>query len=394
MPDLPPLADRTRHLHQSDIRAVTARINAVGGINLGQGICDLPTPEAAKAGAKRAIDADESIYSSYAGIPALREQVLEKARAYNDLPAASVDEVMVGVGATGTFVTAALALLDPGDEVILFEPFYGYHRNILETVGAQVRSVVTRPPDWAIDLDALAAAFTQRTKAVVVCTPANPSGKVWTRDELAALMEMLHAHDAYAITDEIYEYMLYDGRAHVSLGSLPEAYARTVTISGLSKTYNMTGWRLGYAVAPAPIAEQMGLLNDLLYICAPTPLQHGGAAAFAMPPDYLREMRRAYDRRRTMMCEALEAAGFEVPWPQGAYYVLAGTEGLAAHRDGFGDDQQAARTVIEEAGVAAVPGHSFFTDPADGRHLLRFCFAKEEPVLERACTQLVEAFGR
>jgi len=388
-----PLASRTDALRQSGIRAVTFAVNAVGGINLGQGICDLPTPDPIKAGAKAAIDGDRSIYTSYAGIEKLRAGILEKARTFNRLPVGSSDEVMVSVGSTGAFVATCLALFEPGDEVVVFEPFYGYHTGLLDLFGVEQKVVTLHAPGWTVDFDAVEAAITERTKAVLVCTPANPCGKVWSRAELERLLAILEKHDLWAITDEIYEYMTYDGREHVSLGSLPGAYERTVTLSGFSKTYNMTGWRLGYAVGPEAVLARMGLISDLVYICAPAPLQHGVAEAFAMDDSYFDEMRAAYTAKRTLMCETLERCGFAFAWPEGSYYVLASFEPLARRRAGFEDDHAASRTLIEEAGVAAVPGTSFFADPEDGRYFLRFCYAKEMPVLEEACRNLVAAFG-
>ncbi|GIV59882.1 MAG: aminotransferase [Rhodothermaceae bacterium] len=388
-----PLAARTENLEQSFIRAVSKMIEATGGINLGQGICDLPTPEPIRRGAREAIEAGASTYSHFAGIEPLRAAILEKVRSYNRLPATSVDEVVVSVGSTGAYMTAILALLNPGDEVILIEPFYGYHRGLLRLIDAVPVYVTMHAPDWTLDFDTLERAITPRTKAVVVNTPANPSGKVWTQQELERLLAVLRQYDLFAITDEIYEYMLYDGREHVSLAALPGAYERTITLSGFSKTYNMTGWRLGYAVAPAPLAARMGLLGDLLYICAPTPLQHGVAEAFSMRATYFAEMQAAYETRRRLLCETLEAIGFDVPWPQGAYYVLAGFAPLARTRPGFADDLQACETLIREAGIGTVPGRAFFANPEDGRYYLRFCFAKELPVLEEACRRLRDAFG-
>jgi aminotransferase len=389
-----PLADRAVALEQSDIRAVTRRVEEVDGINLGQGVCDLPTPEPIKARAHQAIRDDESIYSHYAGIEPLRRAVLEKEQAYNDVPATSPEEVVVGVGSTGVFVSAAFTLLDAGDEVILFEPFYGYHRNILELTGATIRYVPLGGPESTFDRTAMEEALTPDTKAVVVNTPANPSGKVWSRDELSTLVDVLQAHDLVALTDEIYEYMLYDGAEHVSLASLPGASDRTITISGFSKAYNVTGWRLGYGVAPAPIAEKMGLMNDLLYICAPRPLQHAALAAFEdLDDDYITDLQADYATRRELMCETLEDIGFDVPWPDGAYYVLADFEPLAATHDGFANDKAACDTLIDEAHIGSVTGRSFYRDPSDGRFQLRFCFAKEIPVLKQACEQLREAFG-
>jgi aminotransferase len=389
-----PIAKRAEPLEQSDIRAVTQRVEAAGGINLGQGICDLPTPQPIRTRAKQAIDADHSIYSHYAGIEPLRRAILEKERAYNDVPASSPEEVVVGVGSTGCFVSAAFTLLEEGDEVILFEPFYGYHRNILELTGATIKYVPLGGPDSTFDRSAVEEAVTETTTAIIVNTPANPSGKVWTRDELESLLGLMQDRDLVAITDEIYEYMLYDGAEHVSLASLPGAYERTITLSGFSKAYNVTGWRLGYAVAPAPIAEKMGLMNDLLYICAPRPLQHAALAAFEdLGDDYVPNLQSDYAERRRLMCETLEDIGFDVPWPDGAYYVLASFESLAGVRSGFDDDKQAVETIVQEAKVASVTGRSFYETDADGRYQLRFCFAKEIPVLKQACEQLREAFG-
>ncbi|WP_457653198.1 pyridoxal phosphate-dependent aminotransferase [Rhodocaloribacter sp.] len=388
-----PLAARTDDLEQSFIRAISKMINAVDGINLGQGICDLPTPEPIKRGAQRAIEENHSIYSHYAGITRLRMAILEKARRFNRIPASSVDEVVVSAGSTGAFMAAIFALLEPGDEVILFEPFYGYHRGLLRIMGATPVYVTTRGPEWAIDFDAVERAVTPRTKAVLVNTPANPSGKVWSRKELERMLALARRHDLYVITDEIYEYIVYEDRAHVSFASLPGAYERTITLSGFSKTYNMTGWRLGYAVAPEPLAAKMGLLNDLMYICAPTPLQHGVAEAFTMSDDYFTQMQADYDAKRALLCETLERIGFDVPWPEGAYYALASFAPLAGRREGFEDDWRACETLIEQAGVGTVPGRAFFADPEDGRRCLRFCFAKEMPVLEEACRRLERAFA-
>lgn len=388
-----PLSQRTIDLAQSDIRAITSMVEAVDGINLGQGICDMPIPALIKAAAHSAIDENRSVYTNYAGIGRLRAAIKEKARRYNHLPVESDDDVMVSSGSTGAFVTAIFSLLDPGDECIIFEPFYGYHRNLLRLTGADVRYVPSVGENWDVDFDALESVITPRTKLVVVCSPGNPSGKVWSRAELETLLEILKEHDLRAITDEIYEYMVYGGREHVSLGSLPGAYQRTITISGFSKTYNMTGWRLGYAVGPGEILAKMGLLNDLFYICAAAPLQHGVTAAFEMDDGYSDDLLRDYAAKRKLMCETLEICGFRVPWPEGAYYVMADIRPLSERRSGFSDDRTACMTLIEEAGVASVPGNSFFQHPESGRHYLRFCYAKELPVLEEACRRLRDTYA-
>ncbi len=388
-----PLSNRTHNLAQSKIRSVTQMINAVGGINLGQGICDLPTPVPIKEGAQKAIEDNLSIYSSYAGIQRLQSAILKKAISFNNIPAQSEAEVMVSVGSTGAFVSAIFALLDPGDEAILFEPFYGYHKNLIQLTGATPRYISTKGLSWSIDFEEVENAITPNTKVILVNTPGNPSGKVWSKTELQTLLSIAEKHGLYIITDEIYEYMVYDGHKHVSLASLPGAYDRTITLSGFSKTYNMTGWRLGYAVGPEALISKMGLLNDLFFICAPTPLQHGVAEAFEMSTDYYDQMQQDYVQKRTMMCKALESAGFTFSWPQGAYYVLAGFEDLKGKRPGFGSCQEACETLIQKAGVATVPGDAFYHDPATAPASLRFCYAKEFPVLEKACEQLKAAWS-
>ncbi|MDE2995602.1 MAG: pyridoxal phosphate-dependent aminotransferase [Bacteroidota bacterium] len=388
-----PLADRTDSRRQSNIRAITLMLRDVDGINLGQGICDMPTPEPIKRGAHAAIDGDKSIYSYYGGIHRLREALLDKARTYNRIPAKGIDDIMVTVGSTGAFVATMFTLLDPGDEVIVFEPYYGYHCNLLTVMGASLKFVRTKAPEWEIDFEKVESLITDRTKAIIVTTPNNPTGKVWSRKELETMRDLLVKHDLYAITDEIYEYMLYDGHEHLSLASIEGAYDRTITLSGFSKTYNMTGWRLGYAVGPESIISKMGLLADLIYICAPTPLQYGVAEAFEMSDDYFQEMASAYDRKRTLMCTTLEEIGFNVPWPEGSYYVLADFSPLRERFDGFEDDIAASRTLVERAGIGTVAGRSFFADDADGDSCLRFCFAKEYDVLEEACRRLKAAFA-
>ncbi|MDA0683805.1 MAG: pyridoxal phosphate-dependent aminotransferase [Bacteroidetes bacterium] len=387
-----PLAERTEQLKQSNIRAITLMLQEVDGINLGQGICDMPTPEPIKRGAHAAIDDDKSIYSYYGGILQLREALLKKSRAYNRIPANSVDDIMVTVGSTGAFVATILTLLDAGDEVIVFEPYYGYHCNLLTVMGASLKFVRTTAPDWDIDFEHVESLISSRTKAIIVNTPGNPNGKVWSRDELNQMATLLKKHDLWAITDEIYEYMLYDGREHISLASIPGAYERTITLSGFSKTYNMTGWRLGYAVGPESVITKMGLLADLIYICAPTPLQHGVAEAFSMSDNYFADMLTSYERKRQLMCTTLEEIGFNVPWPQGSYYVLADFTPLRERFEGFDDDMQASQTLVDRAGIGTVAGRSFFAEEADGDSCLRFCFAKEYDVLEEACRRLKAAF--
>lgn len=385
MPDtfLPRFAERIHGLIQSDIRRMTRACDAVGGVNLGQGICDQPTPGTVKEAAIEAVNADRNIYSRFEGIDPLRSLIAAKMASFNGITCDPDSQVVVTVGSTGGFALACLSLMDPGDEAVVFSPFYSYHLNLLKLCGARVRFVDLRPPGWTYDPRQLEGAFTPATRIIVVNTPGNPSGKVFTREELTHIGSLCQKHGVVAVTDEIYEYIVYDGRAHVSLGALPGMEDRTITLSGFSKTYSMTGWRLGYAVAAAPLATRLGLLNDLLYICAPTPLQHAVTAALRLPPSYYEELRRSYADKRSALAEACAAAGMEVLLPQGAYYMLADVRSL-----GCASDTEAAHLLLSRVGVSSVPGSSFYADPEQGRHQLRFCFAKKPADLEEACRRL------
>lgn len=387
------LAKRTLDLRQSDIRAVTQMVNKHKGINLGQGICDLPTPEPVKKGAIGAINQNKSIYSYHSGIQNLRADTAEKFRKFNNIKCDGETEVMITTGSTGAFVAACLATLEPGDEVIQFEPFYGYHVNLLKILGFKPVFVPLEDKSWNVDFGRLEKAITPKTKAVVITTPGNPNGKVWSSDELKTMLGLLQKYDLWAFTDEVYEYMTYDGNEHVSLASLDDAFERTITISSFSKTFNMTGWRLGSAVGPAHVIDKMGLISDLIYICPPTPLQHGLAEAFHMDEAYFGIMKADYVKKRRMFCDALGDAGFEFREPQGAYYVFANFEKLSRDNPGMENDKATCETLIREARVASVPGSSFYANPEKGKYYLRFCYAKEYDVLEEAC-ELIRGFRK
>jgi len=384
----PRFAARIDGLVQSDIRRMSRECARVSGINLGQGICDQPVETLIKEATAQAIRADRSTYSPFEGIEELRVRIAAKMLAHNGIRCDPETEVLVTVGSTGAFVVAALSLIDPGDEVILFAPFYGYHRNILNLCGARLRFVETRAPDWRLDPAEVRAAFSSRTRAVVINTPSNPSGKVFRREEIELLAELCERHDACAITDEIYEYLVYGEAAHLSPASLPGLADRAVTISGFSKTYSMTGWRLGYAVCRREIAARLGVVNDLLYICAPTPLQHGVLAAFDLPAEYYAALRRSYSAKLEKMAAACRAIGMRPHAPQGAYYLLADLGDFPA-----ADGQEAAALLLQKARVAVVPGASFYAEPEGGRRQVRFCFAKREEDLDEACDRLVKAFS-
>jgi aminotransferase len=357
-----------------------------GAINLGQGICDLPTPAPVAGAAKRAIDEHRVVYSAPEGVTALREAIAAKIAREHDRRVDPASEVVVTMGATGAFAAACLALLDPGDEVILFEPYYGYHLNTVLALGLAPVLVPTRPPRWELDVAALERAVGPRTRAVVVCTPSNPSGKVFTATELDAIAALCARRDLVAITDEIYEHIVFEGARHVPLATRPGAAERTVSISGFSKTFAVTGWRLGWLTAPAEAARRITVAHDLLYVCAPTPLQHAMIDGLAMPRAYVDGLAGDYAKKRAILCEALARCGLEPYWPDGAYYVLAD-----ARRLGASSAKAAAMTLLERARVASVPGTSFYAD-AVGEHLLRFCFAKEDDVLEEAARRLEAVF--
>ena len=376
-------ADRIEGLAQSDIRRMSLECTRLGGINLGQGICDQPIEPEIKEAAIRAIREDHSTYTRLDGIDELRHGIAAKMRDYNRIPCDPNGEVIVNVGSTGSCVTACLAFVNPGDEVILFSPFYGYHRNILKACGASLRFVNLSPPDWSYDPDRLESAFSKKTKFILVNTPGNPCGKVFTREELTHIADLCRRHDVLCVTDEIYEYILYDGREHVSPGSLPGMEDRTITISGFSKTYAMTGWRIGYTVARRQFCDKLAILNDLVNVCAPAPLQHGVVAALNLPPSYYKKMRADYQTKRDMTAEACREAGLKPFVPQGAYYMLADFSAL-----GFEDDQKAAAHMLERGGVAVIPGSSFYADPRDGRTQVRLCYAKKMPDLEEACRRI------
>ena len=373
---------------ESVIRDMTRLANLHGAINLGQGFPDFAAPAALKGAAARAIAEDHNQYPITWGVPAFREAIAAKyARDYG----MSVDpetELCVTCGSTEAMIATMLGVLDPGDEVVVFEPFYENYGPDAILSDAVPRLVTLRPPDWTLDGAELRAAFSDRTRAVVINTPNNPTGKVFSRGELEAIAALCVRHDAIAITDEIYEHIVYDGAEHVPMATIPGMEDRTVTISALSKTYSVTGWRVGWAIAPAPLMAGIRPVHDFLTVAAAAPLQVAGITALELPASYYEEMVAGYAARRETIMRILADAGFEARPPSGAYYVMADCSHL-----GLGDDVATARHLVEHVGVAAVPGSSFFSDPADGAHLLRFAFCKELATLEAAGERLA-SLGR
>lgn len=376
------IARRVQELAQSDIRRMTRECERLDGINLGQGICDLPTPPSVRDGAIAAIRENRSTYSFAEGTRELRDAIAGKLAQDNGLRADPLGEICVTVGASGAYTAAIHALLDPGDGILLFEPYYGYHLNAALVAGLIPEFVTLTPPDFALREEALEASITPRTRAMVVCTPGNPSGKMLSRPELEIVSRVARRRDLLVITDEIYEYIRYDGRPHLSPAAVDGLGERTVTIMGLSKTFSITGWRLGYTFAPPEMTRAITLVNDLYYVCAPTPLQLGAAKGFSAPRSYFDELQSGYQQKRERICAALHEARLEPIVPQGAYYVLADCSRL-----GFATSREAAMHVLTTTRVASVPGSAFYRG-AEGEKLLRFCFAKDDAVLEQACGRL------
>ena len=348
-------------------------------VNLSQGFPDFPAPDEIKAAACEAIRADVNQYSISYGAPALREAIAAQYLAHDGVPVDPQREVTVCCGSTEAMLATILAAIDPGDEVIVFEPFYENYGPGAVMAGATPVYVTLSPPDWRIDPDRLRAAFTNRTRAIVINTPTNPTGKVFTREELGLIAELCHQWDVLAIADQIYEHIVFDGSEHVGIRSLPGMAERTVTISGLSKTYSVTGWRIGWAIAPEALTPGIRKMHDFLTIAAPSPLQEAGAVALALPPSYYRAMTAQYQRLRDWLVTILEDRGFTCYRPDGAYYVMTDVSAF-----GFENDVAFARYLVSEIGVAAIPGSSFYVNPADGASLVRFCFSKSDETIREA----------
>jgi aspartate/methionine/tyrosine aminotransferase len=369
---------------ESVIREMTRLSDLHGAINLGQGFPDFPAPQELKDAAARAIAEDHNQYPVTWGVPAFREAIAVKyARDYG-MTVDPETEICVTCGSTEAMVASMLGVLDPGDEVVIFEPFYENYGPDAILSGAIPRYVSLRPPGWTFDEAELRAAFTDRTSAVIVNTPNNPTGKVFARDELEAIAKLCVRFDAIAITDEIYEHITYDDARHVPIATIPGMEDRTITISALSKTYSVTGWRVGWAIAPAVLTGGIRTVHDFLTVAAPAPLQVAGVTALGLPAGYYERIRLEYDERRATMIGLLGEAGFGASPPQGAYYVMADISHL-----GLGDDVETARHLVEEVGVASVPGSSFFSRPELGRPIVRFAFCKKLDTLEAAGDRLV-----
>ncbi|MGH9587833.1 MAG: pyridoxal phosphate-dependent aminotransferase, partial [Acidobacteriaceae bacterium] len=377
------LSELAPRVLQSEIRAMTMECDRIGGVNLAQGVCDTEVPTPVAESAIQAIRDGHNIYTRLDGIARLRKAIAAQLKKDRGLEVDPDREVLVTSGATGGLHAAAMALLNPGDEVVLFEPFYGYHSNTLTSMRVKPVIVPLAEPNWGINFDALRAAITPRTRAILVNTPANPTGKIFTRAELETLAAIAVEHDLFLITDEIYEYFLYGGAKHVSPAMLDGMRERTILTSGFSKTFAITGWRLGYLVADAKWLGAISYFHDLTYVCAPSAFQHGAATGLEqLGLEFYQGLRRDFEAKRDRLVAALRDARLTPHVPGGAYYILADASRIPGK-----SAVEKARTLLATTGVASVAGSAFFR-PGGGENLLRFCFAKKDADLNAACERL------
>ena len=361
-------------------------------INLSQGTPAYHPPDAVKAAAVAAIYEGYNQYSITWGEPEFREAIARKMTTFNRIPTDATANVTVTCGSTEGMLSALLAIINPGDEVIIFEPFYenyGPDTIISGATPVYVPLRETRASNFTYDTTELRNAFSANTKAIILNTPHNPLGKVFTHDELQQIADLCCEYDCLAITDEIYEQMIYDGNSHLSIGSLPMMQARTITISGLSKIYSMTGWRLGYVIAPEPLTSAIRKMHDFLTVGAPHPLQRAGIAALNLPQSYYQELVAKYDKNRRQFASVLMEAGFRCQPPAGAYYIMTDIADF-----GFPDDVTFAHWLVEEIGVGGVPGSSFYSRPELGKTKLRFMFSMAEERLAEAGERLMQVKAR
>jgi aminotransferase len=352
-------------------------------VNLSQGFPDFEAPQAIKDAACTAIQAEQNQYAPPYGTAAFRESIAQDYSRRYGLPVDPDEQVTVCCGSTEAMMASMLACIDPGDEVIVFEPFYENYGPDAILAGAQPRYIRMREPDWSFDPDELRQAFNNKTRAIVINSPNNPTGKVYTRDELAMIAELCVKWDVLAISDEIYERIVYSGHAHVPIATLPGMAERTITTNGLSKTYSVTGWRIGWAISPAALTGGIRKMHDFLTVAAPTPFHDAGVAAMSLPDSFYTGLAADYEKKRGLMLDILGRHGFTAYQPGGAYYVMADVS-----RFGFTSDSEFAQYLVKEIGVATVPGSSFYIDPASAPQSVRFCFSKRDETLFEADKRL------
>jgi aminotransferase len=379
---MPTTSERTNHFTESVIRRMTRVANECQAINLSQGFPDFDPPEALLKAAERAGRHGPHQYAVTWGAPKFRQALARKQSRFMGLAVDPDAHVVVTCGSTEAMMAAMMTACNPGDKVIVFSPFYENYVADMILTGAEPIYVALRPPDFAFDPDELRRAFEQKPKALILCNPSNPSGKVFTRDELLFIAELAAEHDVFVITDEVYEHILYAPHEHVYFASLPGMFERTISCSSLSKTYSITGWRLGYVIAPAAVIDSVRKVHDFLTVGAAAPLQEAAVAGLELPDSYYRELQAIYTGKRDLFLKYLDQAGLIYTRPQGAYYVMVDISEF-----GWADDTAFCEWLAREVGVAAVPGSSFFREPV--RHLIRFHFAKQPGTLQAAGERLL-----
>jgi len=382
------LSDKVSHFTESVIRDMTRQAMRHNAVNLAQGFPDFPAPQEIKEAARQAVAADINQYAITWGAKSLRDAIARQMGVWQGIAVDPEKEITVCCGSTEAMISTLLAVCNAGDEVVIFEPFYENYGPDSVLSDAKPKFVKLRPPtrpdgEWTFDEKELRHAFDKHTKAIILNTPNNPTGKVFTRAELELIRDLCLEFDVLAITDEIYEHILYDSTEHISMASLHGMRDRTVTINGMSKTYSVTGWRVGWAVAAEKITNAIRKVHDFLTVGAPAPLQEAGAAALSLPPEYYERLREGYRVRRDHLIPALTAAGFTCFPPRGAYYVMTDISAF-----GFSDDVAFARHLVETIGVGCVPGSSFYRNPRNGARQVRFAFCKKPETLDEAARRL------
>jgi aminotransferase len=374
-----PISSKATQFTESVIREMTRLAMEYGAINLSQGYPDFAAPEVLKKAAADAIFADVNQYAITWGAKNFRDALVYKTKRFMGIDVDPEREITVSCGSTEAMIDVLLAVINPGDEVIVFEPFYENYGPDAIISGATPRYVQLHQPDWSFDERELAAAFNDKTKAIIINTPNNPTGKVFSRDELQLIANLCQKWDVLAITDEIYEHIIYDGAKHVSPIMLDGMRERTIVVNGMSKTYSVTGWRVGYVIAPVGITGAIRKMHDFLTVGAPAPLQEAGATALRLPDSYYVDLAIHYQQRRDRLMKVLADAGLNPMLPKGAYYIMCDIG-----KWGYANDVEFSRFLVQEIGVATVPGSSFFKDPAAGKDIIRFTFCKREGTLRAA----------
>ncbi len=384
------LSDKVSHFTESVIREMTRQAMVHDAVNLAQGFPDFPAPAEIKQAAQEAIGADINQYAITWGAKSLRAAIARQMKSWQGVAVDPDKQVTVCCGSTEAMISTLLAVCNASDEVVIFEPYYENYGPDAVLSGAKPRFVKLRPPrdaagEWTFDERELRAAFDRHTKAIIVNTPNNPTGKVFTRGELELIRDLCVEFDVLAITDEIYEHILYDGTKHISMASLAGMEERTITINGMSKTYSVTGWRVGWTIAPPTITDAIRKVHDFLTVGAPAPLQEAGASALGLPDSYYANLAEGYRKRRDRLIPVLEEAGFRCFRPRGAYYVMTDIGAF-----GYADDVAFTKYLVSEVGVAAVPGSSFYRDRKDGAQQVRFAFCKRDATLDEAAARLTK----